>query len=85
MRKTDKDEKTRFRSSDRVFQANDSWWFATREQDHGPFGSRKDAADALAQFALDIRGDIDLNEVSILDKNGSDSSSAWSTRPDVIR
>ncbi len=85
MRKTDTDEKTRFRSPDRVYQINDGWWFGTREGDRGPFESRKEALDALAQFVLDVRGDIDLNEVSILDKEDSGNSSAWDSRPDVIR
>lgn len=85
MRKTDTDEKTHFRSADRIFQANDSWWFATREDNHGPFKSRREAQDALAQFVLDVRGDIELNEFSILDKADSSSSSAWDTRADVIR
>jgi hypothetical protein len=73
MRKTDTHEKTYFRCDDR-----------SREEDHGPFRSRNDAHDALAQFVLDIRGKIELNEVSILDKGDSDST-AWDTRPDVIR
>jgi len=85
MRKTDADEKTRFRSADRVFQANDKWWFGTREEDRGPFNSRKEAEGALAQFILDIRADFDLDDVSILDKDDSISASAWDTRPDVIR
>jgi hypothetical protein len=84
MRKTDTHEKTYFRCDDRIFQVNDSWWFGSREEDHGPFRSRNDAHDALAQFVLDIRGKIELNEVSILDKGDSDST-AWDTRPDVIR
>jgi len=85
MRKTDTDEKTRFRSADRLFQANERWWFCTRDGDHGPFRSRKEAQDALERFILDVRGDIELNEVSILDKGDSSSASAWDTRPDVIR
>ena len=85
MRKTDSDAKTFFRSADRVFQVDDSWWFGTREGDHGPFKSRKAAQDALAQFVLDVRGDIELNEVSIIDKADATGSSAWDSRPDVIR
>lgn len=85
MRRADKQEKTYFRSADRLFQVNDSWWFGTREADRGPFKSRKEAQDALTQYILDVRGDIELNEVSVLKKNDSSSSSAWDTRPDVIR
>ena len=85
MRKTDADEKTHFRSADRIFLVNDSWWFGTREGNNGPFKSRTEAQDALTQFILDARGDIELNEVSIFDKPDSDSSSAWDTRSDVIR
>lgn len=85
MRKTDSDLKTRFRSTDRVFQINDSWWFGTREGDRGPFDSRKDAHAALSQFVLDTRVDIELDEPGILDKDDSNASSPWDTRPDVIR
>jgi hypothetical protein len=85
MRKTDKQAKTYFRSEERIFQANGAWWFGTREGDHGPFDSRKAAQDALVQFVLDIRGDIELNEISILDKEQAEGASAWDTRPDVIR
>jgi hypothetical protein len=85
MRKTDTREKTHFRCENRVFQANDTWWFESREEDHGPFKSRKEAQEALVQFLLDIRGDIELNEVTILGKGDSNNSSAWDTRPDVIR
>lgn len=85
MRKTDPNEKTHFRSGDRIFQANETWWFGTREGDHGPFDSRQAAQDALVQFILDVRGDIELNEISVLDKDESDRSSAWDSRPDVIR
>ena len=73
------------RSEERIFQANGAWWFGTREGDHGPFDSRKAAQDALVQFVLDIRGDIELNDVSILDKEQAAGASAWDTRPDVIR
>ena len=85
MRKTDEQAKTFFRSEERIFQANGAWWFGTREGDHGPFDSRKAAQDALVQFVLDIRGDIELNEISILDKEQAAGASAWDTRPDVIR
>jgi len=85
MRKTDAEKKTHFRSGDRIFQVDDSWWFGTREGNHGPFKTRKEAQDALTQFVLDIRGHIELNEVSIFDKADADNGSAWDTRPDVIR
>lgn len=85
MRKTDTQEKTRFRSPERIFQVNEGWWFATRDGDRGPFGSRKQAQEALVQYVLDVRGHIDLNEVSILGKDDSGGGSVWDTRPDVIR
>ena len=85
MRKTDTEEKTYFRSGERIFQANGVWWFGTREGDHGPFDSREAAQDALVQFVLDVRGNIELNEVSILDRKDSMGDSAWDARPDVIR
>lgn len=86
MRKDDSNRKSFFRSKDRVFVANGRWWFATREGDHGPFSTRQAAQDALTRFVLDVRGDIELNEVSILDRDDdTDSGSAWDSRPDVIR
>lgn len=85
MRKTDTDKKFRFRSADRVFQANNNWWFAARQGDQGPFRSRREAQEALTKFILDVRGDIELNEVSVLDKADLNTASAWDLRPDVIR
>jgi hypothetical protein len=64
---------------------NESWWFGTRDGDRGPFPSRKQAQEALAQYVFEVRGDIDLNEVSILGKAESGDASVWDIRPDVIR
>lgn len=68
-----------------MFLTNDTWWYGTREGDRGPFKSRKEAQDALAQFIRDVRGDIELNELSLLDKTESQSDSVWDSRPDVVR
>ena len=43
MRKKDSSNGTYFRAGDRVFCQNGSWFFQTRENDHGPFSTR-DAA-----------------------------------------
>ena len=85
MRKTDTQEKNYFRSEDRIFRANDRWWFATREGDQGPHESRRDAQYWLGQFIVGVRGDIDLNEVSVLEKDDSKTTSVWDDRPDVRR
>ena len=85
MRKTDIKERTYFRSNDRIFRANDSWWFATREGDKGPHESRRDAQYWLAQFIVGARGDVDINEISIVEKDDSEPKSIWDDRPDVRR
>ena len=74
MRKSDAKEKTHFRAKDRVFQINDDWWFATRDGDRGPFASKKVAAEELANYVREVRGDIDLNEIGEFDKNPDDRS-----------
>lgn len=81
MRKNDANEKTYFRVKDRVFQINDGWWFATREGDRGPFSSKSKAADELAEYVHEVRGNIDLNEVSVFDKD-PDKRSVWDGRSD---
>lgn len=85
MRKTDSKERTYFRSEDRIFRANDSWWFATREGDQGPHESRRDAQYWLAQFIVGARGAVDMNEISVLEKDESKTPSVWDDRPDVRR
>ena len=74
MRKSDSKEKTHFRAKDRVFQINDGWWFATRDGDRGPFDSKQVAAEELANYVKEVRGDIDLNEIGAFDKNLDDRS-----------
>ena len=74
MRKSDGKEKTHFRAKDRVFQINDDWWFATRDGDRGPFASKQLAAEELANYVKEVRGDIDLNEIGAFDKNPDDRS-----------
>ncbi|MBV1906947.1 MAG: hypothetical protein KUG75_12795 [Pseudomonadales bacterium] len=76
MRRTDKEEKTYFRSEERFFQINGAWFFAVRKDEHGPFATRKAAVDALTQFVLGVRGNIDLNEISRLDKSAK-ALSGW--------
>ena len=62
MRKDDEQQKTFFRTEDRIFQVNGQWWFATREGDRGPFASRQAAADELVAYILEKRGDIELTD-----------------------
>ena len=85
MRKTDTQERTYFRIDDRIFRANDSWWFATREGDKGPHESRREAQYWLAQFIVGARGAVDVNEISVLEKDDSKTTSVWDDRPDVRR
>ena len=85
MRKSDTKERTYFRSEDRIFRANDSWWFATREGDRGPHQSRKDAQYWLAQFIVGARGDVEFSEISITEKGDAKTPSVWDDRPDVRR
>lgn len=54
-RRGDKEEKTYFRS-DRLFCSNGQWFFATREGEQGPFGSRDLARAALERFIGEKQG-----------------------------
>ena len=76
MRKDDLSKKTFFRSGERVFQVNGAWWFAVREGEQGPFESRVVAQQAFTQFTLDVRTDIELDDISRLDKTIG-GSSGW--------
>jgi len=76
MRKHDPEQKTFFRSEERIFQVNGAWWFSIREGESGPYPSRDAARDALTQFILDLRTDIELDDVSRLD-NSPDGSAGW--------
>jgi len=49
MRRDDRDHKTYFRSQ-RIFCTNGQWYFATREGERGPYGTRSRAEGALAMF-----------------------------------
>ena len=73
MRKDDAKQKTYFRTKDRIFQVNGQWWFAAREGDRGPYPSRQAAADELAAYILEKRGDIELTDRS----RGSDAQDVW--------
>lgn len=50
MRHNDKDNKCYFRSSERVFLMNGSWYFATREGDQGPFFNEQQARAEIGRF-----------------------------------
>jgi len=50
MRKDDKQDKTYFRSADRVFNLNGRWYFSTREGEQGPFASERQAQFEIARF-----------------------------------
>ena len=50
MRNSDEDDLTFFRSRDRVFCQNGSWFFQTREDDHGPFPTREAAELELKRY-----------------------------------
>ncbi len=43
MRNSDTNEGRLFRSGSRFYQLNGSWFYATREGEHGPFDTREDA------------------------------------------
>lgn len=53
MRQNDTYSKTYFRSSQRVFRMNDSWYFSAREGDQGPYNSESVAAEACRCFIND--------------------------------
>ena len=51
MRHDDIDANKRyFRSSERVFRMNGSWYFAAREGDQGPFASERVAHDEVTRY-----------------------------------
>lgn len=53
MRESDEAEKSFFRT-DRVFNVNTQWYFATREgKDHGPYPTRSAAEQGLRAFIRD--------------------------------
>ena len=54
MRKSDADNATHFRSGDRVFCLNGSWYFQTRENDHGPFPTREAAELNLKRYVEEM-------------------------------
>ena len=53
MRQDDHEKKCYFRSSDRVFKMNGSWFFATREGDRGPFRSQDRAVAEMKRFIIE--------------------------------
>jgi len=50
MRQEDEQEKTYFRSTDRVFNLNGRWYFSTREGEQGPFATEQQAQFEIARF-----------------------------------
>jgi hypothetical protein len=50
MRREDEQEKTYFRSTDRVFNLNGGWYFSTREGEVGPFATEQQAQFEIARF-----------------------------------
>ncbi|XOV84616.1 MAG: DUF6316 family protein [bacterium] len=56
MRESDDNEKIRyFRTGNRFFYQNGSWWFSTREGEEGPFRSREQAEAGMARYVEAIR------------------------------
>lgn len=53
MRQTDTENKTYFRSSQRVFRMNESWYFSAREGDQGPFNTEPSAVEACRRYISD--------------------------------
>jgi hypothetical protein len=51
-RKTDSDPEnvTHFRAGSRIFRLNGDWYFSSREGEHGPFESERDAAMELDTY-----------------------------------
>ncbi|MEQ8860339.1 MAG: DUF6316 family protein [Pseudomonadales bacterium] len=53
MRQTDDAVRPHFRSSSRFYQQDGTWFYTTREGEHGPFSTREDAeADARLYAGL---------------------------------
>ena len=53
MRNSDSSPESHFRAASRFYQENGSWFYSTREGEHGPFDSRDDAeADARLYAGL---------------------------------
>jgi len=50
MRSSDKQNKSFFRTADRVYQANGAWFLAAREGDQGPFESEREARKEAARL-----------------------------------
>ncbi|MEM7096837.1 MAG: DUF6316 family protein [Pseudomonadota bacterium] len=50
MRHDDTNEKSYFRSSERLFRVNSDWYFAAREGDQGPFESQHRAEKELGRY-----------------------------------
>ncbi len=67
MRRDDPDNKTFFRSTQRVFRMNESWYFSAREGDQGPWGSELDAKRECERFTEEKTGLAHFQEVRELE------------------
>ena len=51
LRTSDNDrDKRYFRSSERLFRANEAWYFASREGDQGPYRTEAEASLAMSRY-----------------------------------
>jgi len=50
MRRTDEEQRTYFRVGDRVYQEGESWYYSTREGEHGPFKDRQEAEADMERY-----------------------------------
>ena len=49
-RKTDTDNVAHFRAGSRIFRLNNEWYFSSREGEHGPYASEREAAMGLESY-----------------------------------
>ncbi len=82
MRKEDSKDKTYFRSNDRVFHMNGGWWFATRDEDCGPYPSKTKAQAQLNDYLKQLRVDFDPTDTRAPDRDRYNKS-VWDDRLDV--
>ncbi len=64
MRKSDRGNKARYRTAERLFCQDGRWYFQTREDHRGPFDSREEAETELKLYA-DTMEFISDNESSL--------------------
>ncbi len=71
MRNSDEDDLTFFRSRDRVFCQNGSWFFQTREDDHGPFPTREAAELDLKRYVDEMAFFDGVKDGAVSDKTAA--------------